>query len=43
MSSRLANIHLQICCLVDMVLGTGKPGSPFSEKKEIFLNIVRAH
>ncbi|WP_283429336.1 hypothetical protein [Fibrobacter sp. UWB10] len=25
----LANSHLQLCCLVDMVLGTGKPAPPF--------------
>ena len=25
----LTNSHLQLCCLVDMVLGTGKPAPPF--------------
>ena len=39
----LANSHLQLCCLVDMVLGTGKPGFPlmrvgcFWGKEALFL------
>ena len=33
--SGLANSHLQLCCLVDMVLGTGKPGSPLMNAKKI--------
>ena len=30
----LANSHLQLCCLVDMVLGTGKPASPLMRARK---------
>ena len=29
-----ANSHLQLCCLVDMVLGTGKPAPPLTQAKK---------
>ena len=29
-----ANSHLQLCCLVDMVLGTGKPAPPLMQAKK---------
>ena len=35
LSSRLANSHLQLCCLVDMVLGTGNPESALMNAKKI--------